>query len=157
MRSTNVRKSALFFIALIFSQMASAVTPAEEEEKKCMKPKFRDFSPAANAEVAPKSSISFHINRLADPNHISASAKKIPMKIEVVDKKTFYYVTGKLPDELTEGFARIHVQAKALEGECIGQDGWLVKIKGDAGTAASNEQTQDKPGVSSSSVAKTAQ
>lgn len=145
MKSTIVRKSALLFIALIFSQMASAVTPAEEEDKKCIKPKFRDFSPAVNAEVAPKSGISFHINRLADPNHISASAKKIPMTIQVVDKKTFYYVTAKLPDELTEGFARIHVQAKALDGECLGQDGWLIKIKGDTGTAASAGQTQDKP------------
>lgn len=142
MKSINVRKVTFLFIALVFSQMVLAVTPAEEEEKKCIKPKFRDFSPAANSEVAPGSNIAFHINRFADPSKVSASAKKIPIKVEVVDKKTFYYVTGKLPPELTDGFARIHVEAKALEGECSGQDGWLIKVKGGEGAAISGTRDQ---------------
>jgi hypothetical protein len=54
------------------------------------------------------------------------------MKVEVVDKKTFFYVKATLPDELTEGYARIHVEAKASEGECIGEDGWLLKINSGA-------------------------
>jgi len=154
MKSTFVWKSALLLVTLIFSQTVLAITPAEETEKKCIKPKFRDFAPAPKSEVAPETEISFHINRYADPDHIAATAKKIPMKVEVNDKQTFYYGTAKLPAELREGFARIHIEARSTEGDCIGQDGWLIKIVGPAtesdttklseekNTAGSNETTQ---------------
>ena len=128
MKSNNAWKSALFLTSLIVTQTALAITPAEETEKKCIKPKFRDFVPKHKSEVAPETEISFHINRYADPGHVAATAKKIPMKVEVIDKQTFYYVSAKLPPELKEGFARIHLEAKSTEGDCIGQDGWLVKI-----------------------------
>lgn len=128
MKSAFLNKCTLAFIAMFFTQMAMAVTPNEEEEKKCFKPKFRDFEPPHMSEVAPQSGISFHVNRLASPNHISVTAKKIPMTLEIVDRGTFYQVSGNLPAELTGGFARISLQAKALEGDCIAQDGWLVKI-----------------------------
>lgn len=123
-------KHALLLAALACAQTAAAVTPGEEPEKKCIKPKFRDFSPENLAEVAPGGEISFHINRHADPLHVGASAKQIPLKVQVTDKQTFYYVTAKLPAELTSGFARITIEARAMEGECVGRDGWLVKIVG---------------------------
>lgn len=145
MKSSTSWKSAMLLAILAFAPIVSAVTPAEETDKKCIKPKFRDFSPAANSEVAPESEISFHINRNADPLHIGASAKKIPLKVAVEDKQTFYYVTAKLPAELREGFARIHIEAKAMEGECIGQDGWLLKIGNKAGapSAAAKAETEE--------------
>lgn len=129
MKLSKSWKSAILLTILIFAQAASAETPAEEAEKKCIKPKFRDFLPAPKSVVAPQSQISFHITHLADPNHITASAKNIPLKVEVSDKKTFYSVKAKLPEELTDGYARIQIHAKAAEGECIGQDGWLIQIK----------------------------
>lgn len=128
MNSSTSWKTVILLTALAFAPVVSAETPAEETDKKCVKPKFRDFSPAANAEVAPGAEISFHINRNADPLHIGASAKKIPLTVKVENKQTFYYATAKLPAELTEGYARIHIEAKAAEGDCIGQDGWLLKI-----------------------------
>ena len=132
MKVSNTWKTVFLLSTLIFNQTAFAETPAEEAEKKCVKPKFRDFTPAHQAEAAAGSDIIFHINRHADPLHVKATAKNLPIQIKVVDKKTFYYVTGKLPTELQDGFARIHVEAKGNEGDCKGQDGWLVKIKNPA-------------------------
>ena len=147
MKSSKFWKSAILLTTLVFTHASSAETPAEETEKKCIKPKFRDFSPAHQSEVAPGSQISFHINRHADPLHIGASAKKIPMKVAIEDKQTFYYVTAKLPAELKDGYVRIHVEAKSMEGECIGQDGWLIKItdKPKAPDASSETKTAAHP------------
>ena len=145
MKATNACKSALLLTTLIFAQSVSAITPAEETEKKCIKPKFRDFAPEHKSEVAPETEISFHINRFAEPEHIAASAKKIPMKVEVTDKQTFYYVTAKLPAELREGYARIHIEARSTEGDCVGQDGWLIKIVDKASESATqaSEESAD--------------
>ncbi len=137
--SQSWKNVVLLLGAMAFSQTAPAASEDDEMEKKCIKPKFRDFLPADKSEVPPKSAISFHINHMADPLHVSASAKKIPMKVEVVDKHTFYYVTAKLPAELTDGYARIHVEAKSSEGDCVGEDGWLIKIQGDAPATASGD------------------
>lgn len=139
MKLSRFWKNAILLLSVLtFSPQVLAASDDDEAEKKCFKPKFRDFSPADKSEVAPKSAISFHINHLADPLHVKASAKKIPMKVEVVDKKTFFYVKATLPDELTEGYARIHVEAKASEGECIGEDGWLLKINSGAPEKTAN-------------------
>lgn len=143
-------KHVILLTTLVFAQAVSAETPAEETEKKCIKPKFRDFSPAHKAEVAPETQISFHINRFADPLHIGASAKKISMPVEIVDKQTFYYVTAKLPKELRDGYARIHVEAKSTEGDCVGTDGWLIQINEKAKAVSSNEQSEDKSSVATS-------
>ncbi len=149
MKLSKSWKTAILFTGLAFAPVVSAITPAEETEKKCIKPKFRDFSPAPKSEVKPESEISFHINRHADPLHIGASAKKIPMQVEITDKQTFYYVTAKLPAELKDGYARIHIEAKSTEGDCIGTDGWLLKIRDKTGAAAANaskaEATENIP------------
>jgi len=151
MKSSTSWKTVILLTALAFAPIVSAETPAEETDKKCVKPKFRDFSPAANSEVAPGAEISFHINRNADPLHIGAAAKKIPLTVKVENKQTFYYATAKLPAELKEGYARIHIEAKAAEGDCIGQDGWLVKIGNKAGASAANEPktetAENNPGL----------
>ncbi|WP_150047866.1 MULTISPECIES: hypothetical protein [Methylomonas] len=139
-------RQALLLLTLSCTGTAFAVTPAEEVDKKCIKPKFRDYSPPNHAQAAPGSEISFHVNRLADPLHISASAKQIPLKLEIVDKKTFYFVSAKLPPELRDTYARIHIEAKALEGECIAQDGWLLNLSGAAG-AGKQAATPEARGV----------
>jgi len=147
MKLSKFWKNAILVSTLVFTQTALAAAEDEESDKKCIPPKFRDFSPANKAVVPPKSSISFHISSLADPLHVKASAKKIPMKLEVVDKKTFIYVTAKLPDELANGYARIHVEAKAKDGDCVGEDGWLINIesKAPASAASANPTTTTQP------------
>jgi hypothetical protein len=128
MKLANCWKTAVLISAVMFASTAWAVTPAEEEEKECKKPKFRDFVPEAKSEVAPESEVSFHVARGADPHSVTADAKGENMVVNVQDKTTFLKVTTKLPASLREGFARIHVTAKASEGGCMGQDGWLIKI-----------------------------
>ena len=144
MKLTKYWKSIVFISAFVFTSTALAVTPAEDDEKECKKPKFRDFIPAAKSEVPPESEISFHVSRGSDPHSVTAEAKAEKMTVKVQDKVAFLLVTAKLPASLREGFARIHVTAKAAEGVCAGQDGWLIKIKGEekAATPAAAQESK---------------
>ncbi|WP_347986978.1 hypothetical protein [Methylomonas sp. AM2-LC] len=129
MKLALVWKSVVFISAIIFTQSVFAITPDEDDQKECKKPKFRDFVPADKAEVLPESAISFHVSRGADLNHVTLEAKGEKLPITVVNRVTYLQVTGKLPTALREGYARIHVTAKAADGDCVGSDGWLIKIK----------------------------
>lgn len=127
---------------VVFSSAALALTPEEEERlKECKRPKFRDFVPEQKAEVDPGATLSFHVSHNADPLSITAEARGEKLKLDVVDKKTFYFAKAALP-QLAPGFARIHVMAKSAESKvesgCWGQDGWLIKIKGEVPAAAAN-------------------
>lgn len=139
MKLSNRWKSVLLLSTMVFSSAALALSPEEEERlKECKRPKFRDFVPEQKAEVDAGTDISFHVSHNADPFTVSAEARGEKMKVNVVDKKTFYFVSAKLPP-LSPGFARIHVTAKSaeskLESGCLGQDGWLIKIKGEEALA----------------------
>lgn len=139
MKLSNRWRSALLLWAMVFSTAALALSPEEEERlKECKRPKFRDFVPEQKAEVDAGADIAFHISHNADPLTVTAEARGEKMKVNVVDKKTFYFVSAKLP-QLSPGFARIHVTAKSaeskLESGCLGQDGWLVRIKGEEAVA----------------------
>ncbi|MDD4915154.1 MAG: hypothetical protein PHW13_08985 [Methylococcales bacterium] len=144
MKSRKTWKSILLVTAIAFAGTAHAVKPGEEEEKECKKPKFREFVPAHKAEVPPESAISFHISRGAEPASVTAEAKGEHLHVAVTDKISFLVATAKLPPTLREGFARIHITAKAADGGCMGQDGWLIKI-GEAGgndKPAENQQAK---------------
>lgn len=144
MNSSTPRKILLTLGLLVVSNAIFAVTPAEDVEKKCIKPKFRDFAPATQSDVDPGSDISFHVSHNAEASTIRAEAKGQKLAVTVKDRKTFYEVKSQLPKELVNSFARISVQARALEGECIGHDGWLLKIRDQEGKAATSSHTADK-------------
>lgn len=101
----------------------------------CKNPQFKNFYPPKKikdqsfVEVAPESEISMIVTGSVDPYSIRVSAKKIPLKPIVVNKNSFYKVTAKLPAELRDGFARIDLIAQADNKECVGKDGWLIKLK----------------------------
>lgn len=135
MKLTTGWKSVILISIISFSGAVLAATPDEETDKKCKKPKFREFTPIQNTEVLPESQFSFHISRDADPLHITAEVKGEKVPVTVVNKIAFIMATAKLPASLREGFVRIHVTAKAAEGECVGGDGWLIRIKGPESTA----------------------
>jgi len=123
------RFNTLFLVAaMVFAGNAFAVKPNEEEPKECKKPKFRDFVPEHKAEVAPESEVSFHVSKGTLLTSITAEAHGVPMEVEAVNRKTFIMVKTRLPASVREGYARIHVTARAEEGDCLGQDGWLIKI-----------------------------
>jgi len=146
MKPVKHRKTLLFIAAMLFASSAMAVKPGEEDDKKeCKKPKFRDFVPEHKAEVAPGSEVSFHVSRGALLTSIKAEAKGEKMDLDIQNRKTYIQVKTKLPDSVGEGFARIHVTARAEEGDCAGQDGWLIMVKdpNSSGTAAKSSQTSE--------------
>jgi len=120
-------KWACLIISLGFSSAAFSYG-ASETNNGCKKPKFKTFSPGHKSEVDPESGISFTVSGYADPATIAATAKKVPLKVNVEYKMSFYEVTAQLPASLTGKYARIHVQANAMLG-CTGKDGWLLKIR----------------------------
>lgn len=129
MNSTSFWKSLLTLGCLIFSTATLAITPEEEEGlKKCIKPKFRDFAPIDKSEVEAGSEISFHVSHNSESSTIGAEAKGQKLILDIKDRKKFYEVKARLPAELSNTFARISLHAKAVDGDCIGQDGWLLKI-----------------------------
>jgi len=120
--------------AVFFSGSAFAYNAGNTEDK-CLAPKFRTFSPPEHKkgnpvpEVEPESEISFTVSGYADPTTIRAVAKDQPLKLDIIDKKSYYQVSARLPAVLTGKYVRIHLKVKAQKGECRTKDGWLVKIK----------------------------
>ena len=136
MNSVSRFNTWFLIAALAFAGNAFAVKPNEEEPKECKKPKFRDFVPDHKAEVAPESEVTFHVSKGTLLTSITAEARGLPMPVEAVNRKTYIMVKTRLPAEIRDGFARIHVTARAEEGECLGQDGWLIKIVESAASPA---------------------
>lgn len=96
--------------------------------KACEKPKFSNFSPAENAEVAAGSSFSFTASKNTYPNTIKVTVKG--QETEVSSNKKAdgtFAVSGKLPASAKGGFARIAITADA-QSNCKGSGGWLVKV-----------------------------
>lgn len=129
MQTSKSTRLLLLLLSLGFMSSAFAITPAEDENnKKCIKPKFRFFEPVNKSEVAPGSKISFHVSKDASPDHISAEAKGIKLKLNVRNRVTHFDVNADLPPELQDTFVRISLHARAGDGECVGSDGWLLKV-----------------------------
>ncbi len=97
--------------------------------KSCEKPKFSDFNPAANAEAAAGTAFSFTASKNTYPTTLKVTVKDQPVEVKT-DKKAdgTFSVSGKLPDAVKSGYARIVINADA-QSNCKGSGGWLVKIK----------------------------
>ncbi len=98
--------------------------------KACAKPKFTEFVPAENTEVASGSSFSFTASANTHPESIKVNVKGISANIKVSPQNagSSFKVTGTLPDSLKDTFARIAIDASA-QNNCNGAGGWLIKIK----------------------------
>ena len=136
--------ASIGFSATVFAYNAGNI------ETGCKKPRFKTFTPEHKSEVDPESEISFTVSGYADPTTIKATAKNVPLKLNIVDKDSFYAVSATLPASLTGKYARIHVKANNT-AECKAKDGWLIKIRDKAegseeatleATAEDSEQTQ---------------
>ncbi len=96
--------------------------------KACAKPKFTDFVPAENAEVAAGSNFSFTASANTYPSSIKVTIKGLPAIIKVTPKTVgTFEVSGSLPTSLKGTYARIAIEADA-QSKCNGGGGWLVKI-----------------------------
>ncbi len=120
--------------AVFFSGSAFAYNAGNTDDR-CIAPKFKTFSPPEKTkdtpvpEVEPEAEVGFTVSGTADPTTIRAVAKDQPLKLDIIDRKSYYQVKARLPAVLNGKYVRIHLKVKAQKGECITKDGWLIKVK----------------------------
>ena len=121
------RNHALLALSLLFFS-GSCWAYGSSSSKACSKPKFSDFVPAENAEVAAGTNFSFTASANTNPNSIKVTLKGAPVNVTIHPKKNgSLEVSGKLPAEVTGTFARIGITADA-PNDCNASGGWLVKV-----------------------------
>ena len=96
------------------------------QANKCKKPSFEDMSPPKSSVVAPGTEFSFTASENTNPRSIKVVVKghDVDLKIESNGR---IKVTGNLPPEVKEGYARVNISATS-SAKCSAQDGWLLKI-----------------------------
>lgn len=119
---------SLWILTLIMgTSNAWAYGSSSSSKKACDKPKFSEFSPSNNSEVATKSAFSFLASANTNPESIKVTVKNQPVAVTVTPKNQGFLVSGTLPNTLTGNFARISIAADG-PNQCKGGGGWLVKI-----------------------------
>ena len=111
---------------------AISTTALAREPYKCQKIRYSNFKPKHKEEAAPGSAFSFTASKEALPNSIRVKIKKTKVDVKVEKKGEYYKVTGRLPADLENTFARIAILGNAVM-ECETKGGWLVNITGTAG------------------------
>jgi hypothetical protein len=125
------RSNCFWILALMLVTCTSwAYGGGSSSSKACAKPKFTDFVPAENAEIAAGSGFSFTASANTHPESIKVTVKGLPATIKVTPKNagSSFDVSGTLPASLKGTYARIAIDADA-QSNCNGGGGWLVKIK----------------------------
>jgi hypothetical protein len=118
----------IFVLMLVTSTTWAYGGGGSSSTKACAKPKFTDFVPAENAEVAAGSNFSFTASANTYPTSIKVTIKGLPATIKVTPKTVgTFEVSGSLPTSLKGTYARIAIEADA-QSKCNGGGGWLVKI-----------------------------
>lgn len=120
-------KTLWILTLIIATNNAWAYGSSSSTKKACIKPKFSEFIPVNNAEVAAKSSFSFVASANTNPESIAVTVKNQPVDVTVAPKNQGFQVTGTLPETLKRTVARISIAADG-PNKCKGSDGWLVKI-----------------------------
>lgn len=122
------RYNCFWVLVLMLVSSTSWAYGGSSSSKACAKPKFTDFVPAENTEVAAGSSFSFTASANTYPNSIKVTVKGLPATINVTPKNAGNFeVSGTLPASLKGTYARIAINADA-PSNCNGDGGWLVKI-----------------------------
>jgi len=117
---------------LLLVLMATANTVwaygSSSSNKACTKPKFTEFTPANNAQVAAGSSFSFMASANTNPDSIVVTIKGLAVDVTVTPQNLGFLVEGKLPATVKGDFVRINITADG-HNECKGSDGWLLKVE----------------------------
>ena len=116
------------FALMIFTSTCWAYGGGSSSSKACDKPKFTNFVPAENTQVAAGSDFSFIASKNTYPTTIKVTVKGQVADTKV-DKKSdgTFAISGKLPASAKGDFARIAIAADA-QNNCKGAGGWLVKV-----------------------------
>ena len=116
------------FVLILATGTVWAYGGGSSSSKACAKPKFTDFVPPENAEVAAGSNFSFTASANTYPNTIKVTVKGLAVPIKVTPRNAGNIeVSGTLPQSLKGTYARISIEADA-QNNCNGSGGWLVKI-----------------------------
>ncbi|MBL6985637.1 MAG: hypothetical protein ISR72_01125 [Methylobacter sp.] len=118
----------LWVLVLMIVTSNSWAYGSSSSSKSCIKPKFTDFSPAENTEVAAGAVFSFSASANTLPNTIKVTVKGLPTSLTVIPKnKSGFQVSGTIPMSLKGVYARIAITAEG-QSNCKGDGGWLLKI-----------------------------
>ncbi|MDD2658304.1 MAG: hypothetical protein PHY54_01315 [Methylococcales bacterium] len=115
------------FTLMIAAGNAWAYGSSSSSKKACEKPKFSEFSPVNNAEVAAKSAFSFLASANTDPGSVMVTVKNQPVDVSIAPEKHGFKVKGLIPADLKGKTARISISADSTK-KCKGNDGWLIKV-----------------------------
>jgi hypothetical protein len=122
------RYNCLWVFILMMVTSTSWAYGGGSSSKACAEPKFTDFAPAENAEVAAGSTFSFTASANTYPNTIKVTVKGLPATLNVTPKNDgSFQVSGTIPVSLKGVYARIAITADG-QNNCKGDGGWLVKI-----------------------------
>ncbi|MGH8552693.1 MAG: hypothetical protein ACRERS_05300 [Methylococcales bacterium] len=121
-----LQQSLAFALLVVFTSSAWSYGGGGGEAGKCKKPAFKDMNPPQSSEVSPGAEFSFTASSNTNPQSIKVAVKGHPVDLKLKTNGSIK-VTGNLPAEVTEGYARINISATS-SGSCAMQDGWLLKI-----------------------------
>jgi hypothetical protein len=122
------RYSCLWIFILMMVASATWAYGSSSSSKACAKPKFTDFIPVENAEVAAGSTFSFTASANTNPNTIKVAVKELTVTLKITpENEGGFQVSGAIPASLKGVYARIAITADG-QNSCKGDGGWLVKI-----------------------------
>ena len=104
-------KPLWILILMIATSNVWAYGSSSSSKKACNKPKFSEFTPVNNAQVAAKSAFSFLASANTNPESIIVTIKDQPIAVTITPKNQGFQVSGTLPDTIKGSFARISITA----------------------------------------------
>lgn len=124
MKLTN---ALLLLAVMAMSNTVWAYGSSSSSKKACAKPKFSEFTPANNAQIAVGGHFSFVASANTNPDSLEVTVKGSPVAVTVTAKNSGFAVDGSLPASITADFVRINISADG-HNDCKGNDGWLLKV-----------------------------
>lgn len=121
---------------------AISTTAFARKPYQCHKIRYSNFNPKHKSDVAPGSKFSFTASKEALPNSIRVKVKKTKVDVKIEKKGDYYKVTGRLPADIENTFARIAILGNAVM-DCETKGGWLVNITGADGGEATKQADSD--------------
>jgi len=126
-KSTFLNKSLILLGLVIITNNVWSYGGGGGYSTTCKPPEFKNMKPAKN--ISPGGEFSFTASSNTVPGSIKVEAKG--HKIDLSMKENFgLQVSGNLPAELVDGYARIKITGSSTPKSCVTEDGWLVKIGG---------------------------
>lgn len=129
----KITSKIIFLWCFLYASSVFAYGGGGGTKTACKKPQFSAISPTHLAEVAAESVIKFKASLRTDPDSIIVTAKRELLALEISKNNNSYVVTGKLPTNLQETFARMVIKAKSTSG-CEAKEAWLLKISAQNGS-----------------------